>query len=337
MIQISVDLPPAETMRVRLFFAITRTWLKSVTSEATAMVKHAFPIIDVDVVHHPGGPLTLDVDFRGDQPRLNRYTWVGGATKGPEGHPLDELPPHAAPLPGTSNTALAALEAVEDAIEERRRFVQEQKNWPVEHLQFFFDLDHASHPLIIRARKDLTDDEKEVRTSIIGFAGMALDKRVRARVSGGHIDTVDFSDLTTLSDLQRPFYDALIAAGGLEGLHMAFEHFACGDFYQSALGDWNIGPDSDKYLQFAEFAIACIERSVDKALWTQVLPALVTTQSLFREAFRPDYAGGPRRHVVSTQSRLTEQDRDRGLQGQVDQLIVIHEENCRQIHSDQLH
>ncbi len=96
-----------------------------------------------------------------------------------------------------------------------------------------------------------------------------------------------------LSDLQLGIMQQYLPNGyqdtDMAAFTEAFEMFTNGELRVEVVGGvWNSEPDSAFEFSFAEFAFVAIENSVHVGEWSSLLNALVMSQEIFTQAYRPD-------------------------------------------------
>lgn len=166
------------------------------------------------------------------------------------------------------------------------------------HVRFFFDLDHATNPVLIREVTGADPDPAFLETLGVVYEGVARRIRERAFADVGRngtsdpLTSIDPPALRELSTLQRALYerhfsDPVDAAD----VRTAFEGFASGRFYTGRFGEWDGAPRSAMILAFAEFSIACLDvdgieegsppSPIDGDLWRTILSAHVLAQRVY--------------------------------------------------------
>lgn len=157
------------------------------------------------------------------------------------------------------------------------------------HVHFFFDLDHATNPTLVRELSGAPPPPAFLAHLGDVYEGVA--RRIRQRAFGGDVtDTLDPTPigrpaLVALSELQRTIYERHFSlSGDAVDVRAAFEGFAGGRFYTARFGEWDAAPRSPMILAFAEFSIACIDAGVHGSFWARLLPAHVMAQSVYARA-----------------------------------------------------
>lgn len=165
--------------------------------------------------------------------------------------------------------------------------------------KFFRDLDLRSNP-------DCSLPAYYQQATFAVAVSERLKQRVMARAralgQGLPVPTslpYQLRDLKIFSPVQLGLYRAIWGpqferdAVALAEIGAAFESFASGRFFSGALQP-NGHPNSAFYFLFAEFAFAILDSSemaADHRPWRALLPALVGTQPIFCEAYKPDVEG----------------------------------------------
>lgn len=160
-------------------------------------------------------------------------------------------------------------------------------------LWFFYELDRRTLPPSFLYGWQYHTPFEKARVDLIKGIMVYLNARVRARISGERVPIEANRDrgLTELSWLQRPMYesclrDSMDPRAARYAYAKAFVLFAGGHFYvHEELKGWNIGPNSNQYVLFAEYSLACIDHGVDARFWRLPLPGQVLSQPAFRQAF----------------------------------------------------
>jgi hypothetical protein len=103
----------------------------------------------------------------------------------------------------------------------------------------------------------------------------------------------DVSGLDYLSKLQLGIMREYLPDGDdvidLEAFTEAFEMFANGELRVEVVnGVWNGEPDSAFEFSFAEFAFVAIENNIDDEEWSSLVIALVMSQEIFTQTYKPD-------------------------------------------------
>ena len=165
------------------------------------------------------------------------------------------------------------------------------------HVRFFFDLDHATNPALMRENGAPPSPAYLAAFQHV-FDGLA--RRIRRRASSGPdealvLDPLRPDALEVLSSIQRTIYDRHFPVDANHAdLQAAFEGFAAGRFYTPRFGEWDAAPRSAMILAFAEFSIACIEArrpaqvgtlaGVDRAFWAARLPVHLASARVYERA-----------------------------------------------------
>ncbi len=285
---------PAGAIGKRILFSITRSRFDQehpVSRGLTGVqVRSLFPAVEVrwKDVTDPGNA-RVQVPLFGEEPSVVDPFWLFPPTI-VLARPMDRSVPEVG-FTAAGVEALAQVRAayLDRSVALRREYIQEIPD-PTKrrYHQFFFDLDHGTHPSILMDAAQLGTEP--VIVEAVRRVGRLLQERVEARVKAhrGHppcLKPVRGDDLEQLSWLQRPMYETHFSTltGHLD-LREAFEAFAGGRWYTGSQGAWDMGPQSTWFLAFAEFTIACIEADIDQHFWRAVLPVHVMTQEVYERA-----------------------------------------------------
>ncbi len=240
--------------------------------------------------------IRIDVRFRGDYPRR-----------------LDDLPVLIARADPPS-----LEQHNDDDIEAWLACRRAGLNLEAEHAcarDFFLNLDRGSNPALLR-HADQCDLAKE-REAL----GKELhDRLILRRSKGTRFNPVNCRLLETCSDM----FKRLVCnsfGGNLSSEADAFLQFAGGVLEHKCKGNPNevvCGPNSPDLFQFAELALAALQRQVDVAFWQPRLPYLVMMQDVFIACYKSsDLPEGYYQFHLLERTPLTEQQ-VRLVRGQVE-------------------
>src|SRR5215210_3739399 len=302
----------ADVLGLRLLFRLTRSQIREIRIEGlpqgTQVAKKSLFQLGAEVLWDSTLPesteVTAAVEYEGEPLVLTDFVWITESTQdnflinvAKPVDPLKEAQLANNPLETVLEDPLRLFEARREAIE--RTVDPEVKKYQL----FYWHYDHETHPRLILENPDIPEEEKIRRRSIIVQTAPILSRRVieRARIAGtggtpdsGELPQVsDHSWVEYLSELQLNIMRQYLPDGYQEidvtACREAFEMFTNGELRVEVVdGVWNSEPDSAFEFSFAEFAIVAIENGVHVGEWSSLLNALVMSQEIFAQVYRPD-------------------------------------------------
>jgi hypothetical protein len=248
--------------------------------------------------------VTATVEYEGEPLVLTDFVWI---TEGTQDNVLISLAKSVDPLM-EGQLANNPLETViEDPVrlfKARRNVIERIVDPKIKKYQlFYWHYDRETHPQLIPDNPDIPEDEKLKRRSIIIQTAPILSRRVLERAAiaqngrtpqPGELTPVpDVAGLDYLSKLQLGIMREYLPDGNyvidLEAITEAFEMFANGELRVEVVnGVWNSEPDSAFEFSFAEFAFVAIENNIDAEEWSSLVNALVISQEIFTQTYKPD-------------------------------------------------
>lgn len=297
---------------MRLLFRLTRSRIKAITVEGlpggVQIAKQTLFQLGAEVTWDSALPdsieVTATVEYEGEPLVLTDFVWI---TEGAQDNFLVSLAKSVDPLT-EGQLANNPLETViEDPVRlfrARRNVIEGIADPKIKKYQlFYWNYDHETHPQLIPYNPDIPEDEKPKRRSIIVQTAPILSRRVLERAAiaqngrtpqPGELTPVpDVSGLDYLSKLQLAIMREYLPDGNevidLEAFREAFEMFANGELRVEVVnGVWNSEPDSAFEFSFAEFAFVAIENNIDEEEWRSLANALVMSQEIFIQTYRPN-------------------------------------------------
>jgi hypothetical protein len=297
---------------LRLLFRLTRSRIKEIRveglPEGVQIAKKTFFQLGAEVTWDSSLPdsveVTATVAYEGEPLVLTDFVWI---TEGAQDNVLISLAKSVDPLT-EGQLANNPLETViEDPVRlfrARREVIERIVDPKIKTYQlFYWHYDRETHPQLIPNNPDIPEDEKLKRRSIIVQTAPILSRRVLERATiaqngrtpqPGELTPVpDVSGLDYLSKLQLGIMREYLPDGNdvidLEAFTEAFEMFANGELRVEVVnGVWNGEPDSAFEFSFAEFAFVAIENNIDDEEWSSLVKALVMSQEIFTQTYKPD-------------------------------------------------
>ncbi|MBC7773190.1 MAG: hypothetical protein H7210_11885 [Pyrinomonadaceae bacterium] len=189
---------------------------------------------------------------------------------------------------------------------------------------YFFELDRTTNVWLLDYADDLTRQEKEYRKRVLNDADPTslisqLTTRLKTRFTEGLIPRPldNPADAEEISRIFRGATRKLQVGEDWDKVGHSLRRFAAGELMANVLIDTtdndnrpitkNIivtAPDSFYIFFYAEFALACLQLSIDVDMWESLLPYLVDMQRIYSERFTPkpsrlrEYFGAPVRRSV---------------------------------------
>jgi hypothetical protein len=302
----------ADVLGLRLLFRLTRSQIREIRIEGlpqgTQVAKKSLFQLGAEVLWDSTLPesteVTATVEYEGEPLVLTDFVWI---TEGAQDNVLISVAKPVDPL----KEAQLANNPLETVIEDpvrlfaaRREAIERTVDPEVKKYQlFYWHYDHETHPRLILENPDIPEEEKAKRRSIIVQTAPILSRRVRERATkaetGGTPEPGELPQVPEvhwveyLSDLQLGIMQQYLPNGyqdiDMEAFTEAFEKFTNGELRVEVVGGvWNSEPDSAFEFSFAEFAFVAIENSVHVGEWSSLLSALVMSQEIFTQAYRPD-------------------------------------------------
>lgn len=283
---------------VRLYLAPTRTRILSATAigRPSSRFFGEHPVIDVRWDEGASPLPEVRLDFEGERPALVRWLGFHQASADRQALASNAFRELGWPLLADDVEAFSRMDAllaradyVDELTEEVSQVVGQAVPDSRPYLRFLARLELATNASF-RAQQRLGGHS--VLPTVADFETL-LKKRVnawrRAFKMGTLMDDrprpLPRAGLAAISAVQRPFYDELEKDAGVRALPELFSEFAFGRLAVTTVKDWDAEPTSANFFLFAEFSIACIERSVDEDFWRRVLPYQVGAQEIFVAAY----------------------------------------------------
>jgi hypothetical protein len=297
---------------LRLLFRLTRSQIKSIRVEglpegAQVAKKSLFQLgaeVTWDFALPESTEVTATIEYEGEPLVLTDFVWI---TEGAQDNVLISVAKPVNPLKEDQLVNNPLETVIEDPVRlfaARREAIERTVDPEVKKYQFFYwHYDHETHPQLILENPDIPDEEKPQRRSIIVQTAPVLSRRVLKRAEivengrtpePGELPQVpDVSWVEYLSELQLGIIRQYLPDGyqniDVAAFTGAFEMFANGELRVEVVdGVWNSEPDSAYEFSFAEFALVAIENNVETEEWGSLLNALVMSQEIFTQTYRPD-------------------------------------------------
>jgi hypothetical protein len=304
----------ANVTGLRLLFRLTRSQIKDLRveglPEGVEIAKKALFQRGAEATWDFALPesttVTAIVEYEGEPLVLTDFVWI---TEGVQDNFLISFAKPVNPLT-EGRLANNPLETViEDPVRlfaSRRDAIERTVDPKAKKCQlFYWHYDRETNPGIFPKRKDLPEDEKLKRSSIIRSMVGILTRRVRQRAAfAANGRPPQPGELTPVSDVSWVDYLSKLQLGvirehlpdGNQGvvdpkaLTEAFEMFSNGELRVEVVRRrvWNGEPDSAFEFSFAEFAFVAIEDGIDVDEWSSLLKGLVISQEIFTQAYKPD-------------------------------------------------
>jgi hypothetical protein len=302
----------ADVTGLRLLFRVTRSQISDIRveglPEGTRIAKKALFQLGAEVTWDFALPestaVTAVVEYEGEPLVLTDFVWI---TEGVQDNFLISFAKPVDPLTEgqlANNPLETVIEDPVRVFESRREAIEHTVDPKAKKYQrFYWHYDYETNPGIFPKRKNLPEDEKLQRSSIIRSLVGILTRRVLERAAFAANGSAPRSgELTPVSDVPGVDYLSKLQLGvmgeylpnghqgvDLEALTEAFEMFTNGELrVEVEHSVWNSEPDSAFEFSFAEFAFVAIKNDIDADEWSSLLNGLVRSQEIFTQTYKPD-------------------------------------------------